>query len=599
MSVKLSDYIAYFLKQQGIRHVFGLTGGAVVHLFDSVIKTPGMSAVFNHHEQASALAAQAYARARDGLGAAFVTTGPGGTNALTGVCAAWLDSIPCVYISGQSRFEHSSRGKGVRQLGTQELDIVSLVSSVTKYAVMLKNPSEIRYCLEKAVYYATQGRPGPVWVDIPLNFQWASIDPKRLKGFKPPREEAIKKSLTVTLEACRRLMASAQRPLILAGHGIRLAHAKEEFKSFLQKTQWPFISTWNASDILPTNHPLYVGRPGIAGQRGANLAVQGCDLLLSLGSHLSIPITGTITGAFAPRAKKIVVDIDAAELKRQNVDIDLPIQCDVKFFLKEIMKPGRIPGRVSIKPWKKKCSYFQSRYNRVDPESSRRKDSINPYIFVDTLSNRLDHRDIIVVDGGGTVVYTAFQAMKTKLGQRLMISAGLCAMGSGFPESIGACLAQGRRRTICLCGDGSAQLNIQELQTIVHHQLPIKIFIFNNDGYLSIRHTQKDFLGKRYLGSQSSGGVSLPDIVSVAKAYKIKATRFSNPREMASKIRWALRQKGPTLCEFKINRNQQVIPRQGFDKKQDGSYAARPLEDMAPYLTRSQLRTAMTTDEKI
>ncbi|MBI3316260.1 MAG: thiamine pyrophosphate-binding protein [Candidatus Omnitrophica bacterium] len=593
--MKLSDYIAWFLKKQGIRHVFGLTGGAVVHLFDSVAKTPGIKPIFNHHEQASALAAQAYARVSKRLGAAFVTTGPGGTNALTGVCAAWLDSIPSLYISGQARIEHSSRGKAVRQVGTQELDIVSLVSPVTKYAVMLEDPSKIKYCLEKAVYLATTGRPGPVWVDIPLNFQWASIDPDKLEGFKPPCDEnhlLLNTHWVNSLERCLNLMAAAKRPLVLAGHGIRLAHAEKEFKEFIEKIKWPFVSSWNASDILPTRHALYTGRPGIAGQRGANLAVQTCDLLLALGSHLSIPLTGTAVGVFARSAKKIVVDIDSAELESRDLPIDLAISSDVKVFLGALVKKlGRF-SLSSVNVWRKKCAQFQSRYNTIPTEWHRQKNRVNPYVFVDTLSQELRAGDVVVVDGGGTVVYTAFQALKTKPGQRLIISAGICAMGTGLPESIGACLANSKKRTICLCGDGSAQLNIQELQTIVHHKLPIKIFIFNNDGYLSIRHTQRDFLGGRYTGSEKHGGVSLPNILKVAKAYGLRTERVSHSKELVRKIRRVLAQPGPVLCDIIMPRDGEVVPRIGFDKKPDGTYMARPFEDMAPYLNRKEFAEA-------
>ncbi len=596
--MKLTDYVADFLKKQKIRHVFGLTGGAVVHLFDSVARTAGITPIFNHHEQASALAAQAYARMRDGLGAAFVTTGPGGTNALTGVCAAWLDSIPCLYISGQARIEHSSRGKGVRQVGTQELDIVSLVSPVTKYAVMVDDPSKIRFYLEKAVYLATTGRPGPVWVDIPLNFQWASVDPETLAGFGPPQERGLgpKGPKKEWIEKCLALISTARRPLILAGHGIRLANAQKEFAGFVEKERWPFVSTWNASDILPTGHELYVGRPGIAGQRGANLAVQTCDLLLSLGSHLSIPLTGTARGSFARDAKKIVVDIDPAELEAHSVSIDLPVVGDVKAFLEKLTPRLDGSGKHSIGTWRKKCIEFKSKYNGIPAEWSLRKKDVNPYVFVDTLSEMLDRRDVVVVDGGGTVVYNAFQAFKTKPGQRLMISAGLCAMGTGLPESVGACFASGKRRTICFCGDGSLQLNIQELQTIVHHKLPVKIFIFNNGGYLSIRHTQRDFLGGRYVGSQAQGGVSLPDAVKIAKAYGLATARVSRSRELVKKVRWVLNRPGPVLCEIRMPQDQDVVPRLGFNRKPDGTYAARPLEDMAPYLGRKEFTEAIKVD---
>lgn len=588
--MKLTDYIAEFLVAEGIQNVFGLTGGSVVHLFDSIAKNTSIKPVFNHHEQAAALAAEAYARVKDSLGAAIVTTGPGGTNAITGVCAAWLDSIPCIYISGQVRIEHTVQGKPVRQRGAQHFEIVSLVSHITKYAVMVEDPKMIKYHLQKAVYLAKSGRPGPVWIDIPLNFQWVFIEPDELPGFDPSEiqdnnlSDASVEKLT---RDCFQLIASAKRPLILAGYGIRLAKATMEFSQLVEISKIPFVSSWNASDIVPTNNEFYIGRPGISGQRGANFAIQNCDLLLSIGSHLSIPLTGTKYDFFAKEAKKIVVDIDPVELKNQNIQLDLSIQCDAKKFLLEMLKQTKRNQSMNFDRWFNKCSRYKS-YNLIPSEWYSQKDYVNPYVFIDTLSNELDKKDIIVVDGGGTVVYTTFQAFKVKEGQRLLSSSGIGAMGTGLPESIGACFANNGRRTICLCGDGSMQLNIQELQTVVHHNLNIKIFVFNNSGYLAIRHTQDGFLDSKYIGSDESGGLSLPDLQKVAEAYGIKTTRIHNHQELREKIGRVLKESGPILCEIMISRDQQVIPRIGFDRNPDGTFSPRPLEDMYPYLDRKE-----------
>lgn len=588
--MKLSDYVVDFLANERIRYVFGLTGGAVVHLFDSAARNPRIQPIFNHHEQAAALAAEAYARISNGMGAAFVTVGPGGTNAVTGVAAAWLDSIPCLYISGQSRLAHTTRGKAIRQLGIQQLDIVPLVAPITKYAVMVDDPKMIKYYLQKAVYIAQAGRPGPVWIDLPLDLQWASIDPDALPCFNPSElpEGLARRSVADQVRQCFELISGAKRPIILAGYGIRLAHAEREFRQLVETLKFPFLSTWNASDLLPTDNELYVDRPGTFGQRGANLAIQNCDLLLSIGSHLSIALTGTMFNAFAREAKTIMVDVDQVELGHRNVRVDLPILCDARRFLQEMLRQAEEVQLADISYWRQKCLQYKSRYNRVPPEWRDQKEYVNPYVFIDTLSEELDNSDVVVVDGGGTVNQITFQTFRVKEGQRLIISAGLCAMGSGLPESIGACFSSGGRRTICLCGDGSIQLNIQELQTIVHHSLPVKIFVFNNGGYLSIRHTQDGFLKSNYVGSDVSGGLSLPNIVKVARAYGAKADRVSHHGELRKKIRWALQASGPVVCDIMVSRDQQVSPRQGFDMRPDGTGVPRPLEDMYPFLDREE-----------
>ena len=593
--MKLTDYVADYLSRMGIKHVFGVTGGAIAHLFDSVSRLGKIQPIFHHHEQTAAFAAQAYTRITENLGVAFVTTGPGGTNAITGLSAAWLDSIPCLFISGQTRIEHTTHNKPIRQLGAQQLDIISIVKPLTKYAVLIEDPKTIRYHLEKAVYIARTGRPGPVWIDIPLNFQWASIDPDTLSGFKPEGLEKLDSTLRGDVKECLRFISQAKRPLILAGHGIRLAHATEEFKEFISISKIPFVSSWNASDILPTNHRCYIGRLGIAGQRGANLAVQNCDFLLVIGSHLSIPLSGTRYDVFAREARKMIVDIDPVELTHEAVKVDKRIQSDAKEFLKTIleeMKRDKIP---SFNWWQEKCLKFKT-YNTIPKEWHKQKQYVNPYVFIDVLSDELGTSDVIVVDGGGTVVYISFQAFRVKRGQRFILSSGLCAMGSGLPESIGACFANNQKRTICFCGDGSMQFNIQELQTIVHHKLPVKIIIFNNNGYLSIRHTQGEFLGNRFVGSQTKGGLSLPDYLKIAKAYGVSAVRIRNHMGMQKKIKDFLKKKGPAICEIMISPKQEVIPRLGFKKNPDGSHSGKPLEDMCPNLDRNEFLENMIVE---
>jgi acetolactate synthase I/II/III large subunit len=593
--VKVTDYIAEFLAQEKIKYVFGLTGGAVVHLFDSLARNPKIHPIFTHHEQAAAFAAEAYARVSDNLGAAFVTTGPGGTNAITGVAGAWLDSIPCIYISGQARLAHTTHNKPVRQIGTQQLDIIPLVKPITKYAVMVDDPAKIKYHLQKAVWLARNGRPGPVWLDIPLDIQWQQIEPKKLPGFDPTtmRTTESKDKFSSGIAKCLNYLAKAKRPLILVGHGVKLAKAEDEIKILIKRYNIPAVFSWNTLDILPTSNKLNIGSLGIQGQRGANLAVQNCDLLICLGSHLGLALTGTLAKAFAREAKIIMVDIDENEFNYCTVQADLLIKTDVKKFLTALLTRKDHLQTQNIDTWRDKCDQYKTRYNKIEPVLMKKNGLIDAYCFIQALSDCLNNHDVIVVDGGGTVTQFAFQALKFKNSQRLIISAGLCAMGSGLPEAIGACFANQKKRVICLSGDGSMQLNIQELQTIAHHRLPIKIFIFNNGGYLAIRNTQKAFLDGRYIGSGETGGLSLPDFLKVSRAYGIKAIRLAFNKQIKRKIRSILENNSPAICEIMLSKNQQILPHVGYNKNRHGGNVPRPLEDMFPFLSRKELEQVM------
>jgi len=590
--MKLSDYVIDVLSKHGIDHVFGLTGGAVVHLFDSAARSGCVKPVFHHHEQAAAFAAQAYARFRRKPGACFVTTGPGVTNALTGLAAAWLDSVPCVYISGQARLSHTSMGRKHRQIGTQHIEVMPLVSPMTKYAVLVKDASSIRYELEKALHIAISGRPGPVWIDLPLDLQWAEIDPWVLPSFYSAEETApaAQPASDTDIATCVKWLSESRRPLLLAGYGVPLAGAQEVFSRLVNRTGIPFVTTWGAVDIMPTSHSSNLGRPGIAGQRAANLAIQNCDLLIAIGSHLCIPITGTMFSSFARSARIVMVDIDPDELTDRSITLQLPVNSDARVFIEQLM--GRIPNDEGFgcKSWYDACALYRDLY--LSPPAPAGGE-LRSYDFVRALSELSDGDDVIVVDGGGTNVYVAYQTFKIKGRQRMILSTGLCAMGSGLPESIGACYGSGKRRTLCLCGDGSLQLNIQELETIRHHNLPIKIFVTDNSGYLSIRHTQKEFLKGNYIGSALSGGVSLPDYTKVAAAYGLPVVSIDRSEDLHQGISEALSTKGPLLCVVKCSPDQEVIPRQGFDRKPDGTFAPRPLEDMAPFLERTEFAKAM------
>lgn len=595
--MKLSDYVIDFLARNGARHLFGVTGGAVVHLFDSADRNSKTMPIFCHHEQAAALAAVSYSRVNNQLGAAIVTTGPGGTNAITGVAAAWQDSVPCIFISGQTRKEHTTYGKPLRQLGTQELNIIAIVKSITKYAVMVEQAKDIRFHLEKALYLAREGRPGPVWLDIPLDFQWAQIEPKNLQRFIPDATRSLQKDNQAVgwAQQCAVLLAESERPLFLLGYGVRLASAQQEFQKLLSELRVPFASSWQAADLFPTAHSLYVGRPGLAGQRGANFAVQNCDLLIALGSHLGPPLTGTNFKNFARGAKVVVVDLDKHVLEQGTIKVDLPVCCEIKSFLQALNKEVLRITSPNIRSWQVKCAGYVA-YNRIPKEWAIAKPFVNPYVFMDKISDELAGGTVIVVDGGGTNVYTSFQAMRLKKNQRLCISAGICAMGTGLPESIGAAFARPRSQIVCFSGDGSMQFNIHELQTIIQHRLNVKIFIFNNDGYLAIRHTQEGFLDSRFIGSDTRGGLSLPDFKKIGRAYGLAVTQITSHRDLEKKIRAVLKQKGPVVCEVMVSPKQEVVPRMSFIKKADGTFIPRPLEDLYPFLDRKEFAANMIVE---
>ncbi|MBU1659464.1 thiamine pyrophosphate-binding protein [bacterium] len=591
--MKLTDYMVEVLAQEGIKTVFGVTGGAAVHFFDSIDKNGKIEAVYTHHEQAAACAAEAYARIK-GLGACIVTTGPGGTNALTGLAAAYLDSIPCIFISGQQRFEHTNHKSPLRQVGSQQMDIVTLVESISKYAVMIDNPQKIKYEMQKAIHIAKSGRPGPVWIDVPMDFQWSEITPSELESFeaKDERPKIQKGSFEKLLE----MIGQSKRPLFVVGNGVRLSGGKEEINTLVKNLNIPFVTTWNSSDMFGAENPLNCGRLGIAGQRGANLAVQNSDLILSIGSHLSIPLTGTRFEQFAKDAKIVMIDIDKEEIEHETVRVDFSIHCDAKEFLNSFihfLEDKKFASDFGM--WNDVCL----KYGTYNKSKSQESAYIDPYEYLDLLSDELSEEDIIAVDGGGTALYMPFQSMCLKEGQRMIVSAGIGSMGIGLPEAIGACFAHDKKRVLCIIGDGSMQFNIHELQTIFHHQLPVKILLINNEGYLAIRHTQGAFLDERYAGSSDKGGISMPDYSKVVPAYGIAYKRITVKDDISTSIKEFLASDKPYVCEIMTSPEQELIPRMAFKKQEDGSLASTTLEDMAPFLDADELKSLMITQSRV
>jgi acetolactate synthase I/II/III large subunit len=565
---------------QGIRHVFAVSGGASVHLIQSVEDMAGITFICPQHEQAGAMAADAYARVTGNIGAAIATSGPGATNLLSGVCSAYYDSVPVMFINGQVSTFRQKGDTGVRQIGFQETDTVPIFTPVTKYAVQIDDPTSIRYELEKACYLARSGRPGPVYIDVPDNIQRENIEPDKLDRYIPELQPDTISVLTNEIATCVDLIKNAQRPILILGWGIRLAKAEKEILGFVERTGFPVVPTWAVADILPSDHPQYVGTFGTHGTRYANFAVQNADLILSIGSRLDTKATGSPITTFARGAKKIVVDIDPCELgkfERFGLQIDLLINADAGGFLRtfdtqvaEIEMPDISEWFQQIVLWKKKYPICQQEYYK--------QEDANPYVFVKALSRELSEKDVIITDTGCCLAWM-MQAFDFKINQRIYHDWNFTCMGWALPASIGACFALGKKPIICVTGDGSLQMNIQELSTVMKHQLPIKIFLINNNGYSMIRHTQDDWLKARYLASCVEGGLAFPDFVKVAKAYGFKTATISKNRDIRKHIQAVLESEGPFLCNVDIGTEHRVVPQVKF---------GRPNEDLEPLLERQE-----------
>ena len=598
--VKLSDYIVDQLAAWGVRHIFLVTGGGAMHLNDSIGKKTQIQYICNHHEQASAMAAEAYARVSGRPGVVNVTTGPGGINALNGVFGAFTDSVPMLVISGQVKRETCMRSRGLtglRQLGDQEADIISMVGGITKYAAYIDDPLSIRYHLERAWHLAQSGRPGPCWLDIPVDVQAASVDLSSLRAYDPAADQAtcLTNSETTAdssqLSAqCREVIAHIQKakcPVILAGTGVRAAQAVEEFRAVVRNLGIPVTTAWT-HDLIATDDPLFCGRQGTIGDRAGNFAVQSADLLLILGSRLNIRQTSYNWQSFAPRAFKIQVDIDPAEFRKPTVQPDLPIHCDLRQFLKQLLDDcDRTHNRAGTHDrWLAWCRERVRRYPVVQDRQRRPGPPFNPYYFVEQLSTRLAADDVIIC-GNASACIVPFQTMRLQPGQRLISNSGAASMGYDLPAAIGAAFARPGKRVICIAGDGSIQMNIQELQTIVHHDLPIKIVVLNNSGYLSMRMTQSGFFN-RLTGESAATGASLPDMVKIGGAYGIPSVRIDQESQL-SRLDQALAARGPSLIDVVVDPAQEFEPRSRARQLPDGRIVSSNLEDMYPFLDEAEL----------
>ena len=596
MPVKLSDYVFEFVKNQGVKHVFMLPGGGAMHLNDSVGKTQGIEYICTLHEQSAAIAADAYSHYTNNLGVALVTTGPGGTNAITGVAGSWLESTACLIISGQVKRADMKKDLDVRQIGLQELDIVSIVKSITKYAVTVTDPLTIRYHLEKAVALAKSGRKGPVWIDIPLDVQAAYIEPDKLAGFNPKELKQTHISgidLSAQVKETIKLLNQAERPVLLLGSGVRLSGGETLILELINQLNIPVLTTWMGSDLVPEDTPQFFGRPGTFASRGANFIIQNSDLLISIGARLDFSVTGFDQSKFARVAKKVIVDIDAGEIAKLKMNVDIPLYSDAKEFIQQLLNNRNLVQKTNRERWLARCKEWKLKYPVLLMNFWKEKKYVNGFVFNSVLSDLLTKDDLLISGSSGTEIEIFWLSMRVQAGQRLFCMAGLGAMGFGIPASIGGCIASGRKRTITVEGDGSFQLNIQDLETVARLDLPIKYFVMNNGGYASIRSSQRNHFNGHLVGCDPSSGLTFPDTIKIAKAYDIKSKRISDHTNLKENIQEVLNLPGPTICEVMLDPDHFIGPRVSSHVQADGSIMSRPLEDLWPFLDRDELTSNM------
>jgi acetolactate synthase-1/2/3 large subunit len=582
--IKVSDYVAKFIEENEkiSKDIFMVSGGGNMHLIDSLGRNESLNYVCTHHEQACTYAAEGYARTSNKIGVSFVTTGPGGTNAITGVYSAWVDSIPTLTISGQVKFITTIACEpelNLRQLGDQEVNIVDLVKPITKYCVMITDKNSIKFHLQKATYLSKNGRPGPVWIDIPLDIQGAMVDEKDLVSFEEPKKELYDNRIDEVIFS----LENAKRPVIIAGNGITLSGANKEFISLIKKLNIPVLSSFARYDILHDDNELFFGRFGTIGQRAANFILQNSDCLITIGARLNLRAISYNWEYFAREAKKIVIDIDEAELNKHTLKIDIKIKSDAKEFISELdLKSKNIKS--SYSSWIDRCKKYKKDFPTIIKSRQEVKGYVDSYNFFDVLSNNTKN-DAVFVFANATASVSSYQSLRIKGTQKVIENSGCAAMGYDLPAAIGACYANNEKDIICVTGDGSLQMNIQELQTIIHNDLPIKIFVLNNEGYSSIKNTQNNFFSGNKVGSEKSSGVSFPNLEKISKAYGFEFFKIENQDNLQNDLEKILTNKS-FICEIIIDPSEKMEPKLSSEIKKDGTIVSKPLEDMYPFLDR-------------
>lgn len=589
--VRVADYLLGRLADLGIQDVFFLPGGGAMYLNDALACESRITAIPCHHEQACGIAAEAYGRTHQaGFGVAMVTTGPGATNVLTPVAGAWIESLPLFVLSGQVKRPDALRGRPLRQSGVQEVDVVSMVKPITKFAVTIDAPENARKCFEEAIWHMQEGRPGPVWIDVPLDVQAAPIDPDKLIGFESPVVD-VKTSLQNQPDELKELLSQAKRPLILAGHGVRIAGAAKQFKELVDKLGIPCVFTWNASDLLSWDDPLYIGRPGVVAARAPNFAIQNCDCLISIGCRLDNIITAYNPKGFARNAKKIVVDVDQNELDRHQMNIALPILSDAKDFIDACLA-SNFSTQVEWDGWRKKCLDWKKRFTPLDGRKFEPNTPISHYEFVETISEAIPENQLVITGSSGLAVEVFYTVFRNKPGQRMFLTSGLGSMGYGVAAAIGACIGAGRVPTVCVESDGSLMLNLQELATLKALNLPITVVVMNNGGYASIRNTQRNYFEARYLGTGPASGLFIPDFVEVARGMGLAAQDINT----VDQLKKSFSSIGPRVLNVHLMTDEVLSPKVAAMPQPDGSIISMPLEDMSPLLTLDQLKAEMIAE---
>lgn len=591
--MRAADYLMQRLAEAGATDVFLLPGGGAMYLNDALVCEKRLNPVPCHHEQACGIAAEAHGRMRETFGVCLVTTGPGATNTITPVAGAWIESIPLLVISGQVKRSDLLKHRPLRQGGVQEVDIVPMVRHITKYAVTIDDPQQIRYHIERALYAMKQGRAGPVWLDVPLDVQAATINPETLPGFTPEAQAVT--DIGTAASSAMALLARAERPLILAGHGVRLAGGARTLLAMAERLQVPVVTTWNALDIIPCDHPLYAGRPGVVALRPGNFAVQNCDVLLSIGCRLDNIITAYNPRDFARAAKKIVVDVDHNEIDKLDMDIALGVVADAADFLAALHK-APVPSSPTRHAWLERISGWKQRYPVNNGQAFPASGPIDHYHFVSALSDAIPPDTLIATGSSGLAVEVFYTVFRNKPGQRVFLTSGLGAMGYGLPAAIGACYANGRKPMIAVESDGSLQLNLQELATLRAHNLPICLIVMNNGGYASIRNTQRNYFSARYVGTGPEAGLLLPDLEKIATTYGLPFRRITDAAELAPVLSEVAAHPQAMIVDVQLTPNETLAPKCAALPQADGSMLSMPLEDMSPLLPIEVLEQEMIVD---
>jgi acetolactate synthase-1/2/3 large subunit len=590
--IKLSDYVIRRLREAGVDRIFMLTGGGCMHLVDSVGSSPGLDYVCCLHEQAVAFAAQAHAEFTGKLAAALVTTGPGGTNTITGLAAAWLDSTPCIFLSGQVKRADLLTTRGVRSMGPQELDIVSVVTPLTKYAKTILEPNDIRFEIERSIHLATTGRRGPVWLDLPLDVQAQMIDETSLRPFAPdaPQENP---DLPAQVSAAVELLRTAQRPVLFIGNGARAAHETGLVRQIADRLRIPLLLTWKSADMFPEDYPWFAGRPGSVASRASNFTQQNADCIIVVGARLDLAQTAFSHKNFGRAAKKVLVEIDPREIAKFEMPIEVPVQADAAEFLRELLDQLQSVRLPDASAWVAKTKAWSAKYPTILPEYWQASGVVDLYVLVDVLSDLCTPQDVLAPGSSGACSDVFLQCFRVKEGQRIVNSPTVGAMGTGLPGSIGTCLASGRRRTICVNGDGGFQLNIQDLETVRRLNLPIKYFVLCNGTYASIMASQRNHFQGRMVGSDPSSHLTLPDVRKVAEAYGIATAAIHDHSNLREAVQAVLDLPGPVVCAVNVSSDQITAPRATTSVRADGTLVSLPMEDMAPRLPREVFRSEM------